>query len=142
MDSIDAPPASKLPGLVLLARQFMRFGTVGAMGFVVDFATVSALKGMFGPFWAGYLAFPIAASFTWAVNRIWTFRGQGSGPVHRQWAKFLATNAIGFVLNRGTYTLAILLVPFAAAHLVVALFAGTLAGMFVNFHLSRKVVFK
>jgi putative flippase GtrA len=142
MDILSPDTAPKLAGLIKLAQQFLRFGTVGAMGFVVDFATVSLLKGEVGPFWAGYMAFPVAATFTWLVNRMWTFRGQGSGPVHRQWAKFLATNAVGFVLNRGTYTLMILFVPFAAAHLIVALFAGTLAGMFVNFHLSRSVVFK
>ncbi len=142
MDSAATPPSSKYPGMIKLAQQFARFGTVGAMGFVVDFAVVSALKGSIGPYLAGYLAFPVAASFTWLLNRIWTFRGQGSGPLHRQWAKFLAANALGFFLNRGTYTLAILFVPFAASHVVVALLAGTLAGMFVNFHLSRAVVFK
>jgi len=73
---------------------------------------------------------------------MWTFRGQGSGPMHRQWAKFLAANMLGFLLNRGTYTLTILFIPFAATHLVIALFAGLLAGMFINFYLSRSIVFR
>lgn len=125
-----------------LVLQFLRFGTVGGMGFVVDTAVVYALRGAVGLYWAGAMAYPVAATFTWAVNRLWTFRGQGGGSAGRQWARFLATNLLGFALNRGAYFLLITISPFVAEYPVIAVAAGAGAGMFVNFYLARAVVFK
>jgi putative flippase GtrA len=62
--------------------------------------------------------------------------------MHRQWAMFLLTNMAGFVLNRGTYALLVTFVPLAAAQPVIATSAGAVAGMFVNFGLSRRLVFR
>jgi putative flippase GtrA len=76
------------------------------------------------------------------LNRMWTFRGLGSGPAHRQWGMFLITNLAGFVLNRGTYAILVTFVAAAAAQPVIATAAGSMAGMFVNFYMSRKVVFR
>jgi len=69
-------------------------------------------------------------------------RGSGSGPAHRQWARFLAANAVGFVLNRGTYAVLVTFVALCAAQPVFATAAGAIAGMFVNFTLSRTMVFR
>ena len=125
-----------------ILRQFLRFGTVGAGGFVVDTGTVYALKGWVGLYFAGAVAYVVAATVNWALNRIWTFRGQGSGAMHRQWALFLAANALGFVLNRGTYFILITISSFCYAYPVVAIAAGVAVGMFLNFYLSRTVVFR
>jgi putative flippase GtrA len=130
------------PQTLALLGQFLRFGTVGGLGFVVDTAVVYALRGSVGLYWAGALAYPVAATFTWAVNRVWTFRGQGSGPMGRQWARFLATNLLGFALNRGTYFALVAASPYVAENPVIAVAAGAVAGMFINFYLARSVVFK
>jgi putative flippase GtrA len=84
----------------------------------------------------------VAGTVTWGLNRVWTFRGLGSGPVHRQWMLFLGANLLGFVLNRGTYFLLIAFLPLARAYPVLAVFAGAVAGMFANFALSRRLVFR
>ena len=73
----------------------------------LDTATVYALRYQLGLYGAGLVSYLVAATGTWICNRLWTFRGSGSGPAHRQWARFLAANAVGFVLNRGTYALLI-----------------------------------
>ena len=125
-----------------LLRQFLRFGTVGFGGFIVDTATVYSLRAWAGLYVAGAVAYVTSASFNWVVNRVWTFRGRGSHSAHRQWAMFLAANALGFVLNRGTYFTLIKLSPFCHAYPVVAIAAGVAMGMFLNFHLSRTVVFR
>jgi putative flippase GtrA len=122
--------------------QFLRFGTVGVVGFLVDTATVYATKGTLGLYGAGAIAYLTAATATWLFNRIWTFRGLGSGPAHQQWAKFLVANLLGFVLNRGTYALLVTFSALCAAQPVWAVGAGAIAGMFLNFHLSRSVVFR
>jgi putative flippase GtrA len=133
---------SATPARLALLAQFIRFGLVGVIGFVVDTATVYATRHALGLYGAGVLAYVAAASCNWLLNRIYTFKGQGSGPMHRQWAMFMLTNLGGFVLNRGTYALLVTYVPLAAEQPVIAILAGTAAGMFVNFFLSRKLVFR
>jgi putative flippase GtrA len=133
---------SATPNRLLLLAQFLRFGVVGTTGFIVDTVTVYGLRRTLGLYGAGMVAYIVAASINWALNRIWTFRGQGSGPAHRQWAMFMATNLVGFVLNRGTYALLVTFLPAAAEQPVIATAAGAVAGMFVNFSLSRRLVFR
>lgn len=125
-----------------LLHEFMKFGTVGGVGFVCDAATVYALRGWLGLYGAGMVSYFVAATVTWSLNRVWTFRGRGSLPAHRQWALFLATNLLGFVLNRGAYATLITVSAFCRAWPVLAVAAGAGAGMFVNFGLSRNVVFR
>lgn len=130
------------PAQVETLAQFLRFACVGTAGFLVDTATVYGLRGAVGLYWAGAVAYLTSASANWALNRAWTFRGLGSGPASRQWALFLAANLLGFVLNRGTYAALIATRPVVAAHPVIAVAAGAVAGMFVNFFLARTVVFR
>ena len=61
------------------AVDFFRFGIVGAAGFVVNTAAVYALRGLIGLYAAGVLAWALAATTTWWLNRSWTFAGRGDG---------------------------------------------------------------
>jgi len=130
------------PARMAWLAQFMAFGCVGVVGFVVDTAVVYATRAQLGLYGAGLVAYLAAATGNWMLNRIWTFRGPHAGPAHRQWGLFIATNAVGFVLNRGTYALLVTFVPLCADEPVLAILAGTVAGVFVNFHFSRTVVFR
>jgi putative flippase GtrA len=122
--------------------QFLMFGTVGTIGFLADTATVYALRYSLGLYGAGAIAYGVAASVTWLFNRLWTFRGQGSGRAHQQWARFLVVNLGGFILNRGAYAALVTFVPLCAAEPVYAVGAGAIVGMFLNFSLSRTMVFR
>jgi putative flippase GtrA len=124
------------------ALQFARFGVVGSIGFVVDTAV------LYGGLWLGLglylgraLSYVAAATTTWALNRAWTFRGQGRGSPLQQWAVFLAVNLVGFACNYGTYAALVASVPTVAQHPVIGVAAGSLAGMIGNFLLSRRFVF-
>ena len=123
--------------------EFLRFGVVGTIGFVVDtavlYAGLALGLGLYGGRVVSYL---VAATTTWALNRAWTFRGRGDGPVHQQWALFLLVNLIGFAMNYGTYAALIAFVPLVAANPVLGVAAGAIAGMFGNFVLSRQLVFR
>jgi putative flippase GtrA len=130
------------PARVATLIQFAMFGTVGVVGFMADTATVYSLRYWLGLYGAGAAAYGVAATVTWLLNRLWTFRGRGSGPAHHQWARFLFVNLGGFILNRGTYALLVTFVALCAAEPVYAVAAGAVAGMFVNFSLSRSVVFR
>lgn len=123
--------------------QFVMFGIVGLVGFAIDTATVYALRHAVGLYVAGVAAYFTAASGTWFCNRAWTFRHIGrSEPWHLQWRRFLAANLSGFIINRGVYALLVTFVPVAAQQPVIAVFAGAMAGMTLNFNLSRKIVFR
>lgn len=124
-----------------LVAQFLRFGVVGTLGFVVDTAVVYALRGYLGLYGARAVSFAIAVTFSWALNRAWTFRGRGTQSLYRQWALFVAANSGGAALNIGTYVILVATVPVCAANPIIPVGAGAIAGMFVNFAFSRFIVF-
>jgi putative flippase GtrA len=132
------------PARARLAQEFLRFGVVGTIGFVVDTAVLYGALALGAGLYGGRaLSYVSAASVTWLLNRLWTFRGRGGGQTaQRQWALFVVVNLGGFVLNYGTYALLVAFVPLVAAHPVLGVAAGSLAGMFSNFVLSRQLVFR
>lgn len=122
--------------------QFLKFGVVGVIGFLIDTAVVYGLRASLGLYGAGAVSYVVAATGNWVLNRIWTFRGQGRHKAHHQWALFLVTNLVGFALNRGTYALLVTFSALCYAQPVYAVAAGAIAGMFVNFSMARTVVFR
>lgn len=138
------PPARDLAteARIRTLVQFLMFGTVGTFGWLLDTGVVYGLRGRLGLYGAGLVSYCVAATFTWLFNRLWTFRGRGAGPVHRQWARFLAVNLVGFTLNRGTYALMVTFVALCAREPIFATAAGAVAGMFMNFGFSRAIVFR
>jgi putative flippase GtrA len=130
------------PARIAIATEFVKFGIVGVVGFFFDTATVYALRHRFGLIAAGFAAYLVAATVTWSLNRIWTFGGRGQISAPRQWGLFLALNAVGMVLNRGTYVALVTVSPVCAAEPVLAIAAGCLAGLTSNFLLSRAYVFR
>lgn len=136
-------PAQLTRHIPLLSR-FIRFGVVGTIGFGVDYTVVHTAHFGFGvglvP--AGLMSFFVAATVNWFLNRIWTFRGRSTGRLHHEWMRYLATNGIGFVLNRGTYIALVITSPLCVAHPVIALAAGSVAGLGVNFVMSSRIVYR
>jgi putative flippase GtrA len=122
--------------------QFLRFALVGCAGFVVDAGVLSLVLWLGADHYTGRIAsYLAAATFTWALNRNYTFRAQRGTGLLSEWGRFLAANAVGGVINWATYAI---LVSFSAtvfAHPVIGVAAGSLAGLVVNFTLSRRFVF-
>jgi putative flippase GtrA len=129
--------------LALLA-EFLRFGAVGTVGFLVDSAVLLAGLGLgLGLYSGRVLSYIAAATTTWALNRAWTFRGRGEAdPAWQQWGLFLAVNLLGFACNYGTYAALVSLSPLVGRQPVIGVAAGALAGMAGNFLLSRRFVFR
>lgn len=124
------------------SESFLRFGLVGALGFVWDTATVYALRPFTNLYVAGTCGFLVAATLNWIFHRFWTFRGAQHTAAHVQWVKFLITNALGFVFNRGTFFLLITFSPMVAAHPVIGIAAGAIIGLGFNYILSKRFVFR
>lgn len=124
-----------------LPVQFLRFGVVGVIGFVVNAGLVEWLARDVGPIWAQCLAFPVAVTVTWWLNRRYTFGASGRA-IHHEWLRFVLANSLGWLANNGTYFWLVLNVGWAFDRPSLAVAAGSLAGMFLNFGASRWIVFK
>jgi len=126
-----------------LGVQFGKFGLVGIVGLLVDMAVLYAGLALGLEFFAARIpSFLAAATTTWALNRAFTFKGAADEPLHRQWAKFIAANAFGGVVN---YAVSVGLeanVAVVGAHPFLAVAAGSIAGMLFNFAASKHLVFK
>ena len=135
--------AQKHPHYPLLA-QFFKFGLVGIVGFIVDAGVLYLCMtfGGMGPYSGRVVSFILGATSTWICNRLFTFKGHRSkDPAHIQWIKFVIVSMGGFTFNYGTYALLIAHTPLVASYPVLGVAAGSIAGMFFNFFVSRRVVF-
>jgi len=125
-----------------IAEQFLKFAVIGTVGFGLDASMVYATAPFVGPYFAGIISFIVVGSINGLANRWWTYRHLTHEAMHVQLTRFLIANGIGFVINRGIYSLLIYTQPFFAAHLILPVAAGGVAGMFLNFFLSRRWVFR
>jgi putative flippase GtrA len=125
-----------------ISEDFIRFGTVGTFGFCLDTTTIYALRTFVGLYAAGVAGYLISASANWALNRAWTFQHQSHEPHLLQWPKFLAANAIGFVINRGLFFILISISTLCRQQPVLAVLAGTMTGLGFNYFLSKRFVFR
>lgn len=124
-------------------RQFLWFFAVGAAGFVVDTAALYAALAFLGSglYLGRVISYLAAASATWALNRRFTFREHRSERRLGEWGRFLAANAVGGLVNYATYAVLVATQPVVTAYPVLGVAAGSLAGLVVNFTLSRRLVF-
>jgi len=126
-----------------LLIQFLKFGTVGALGFIVDtgflYFGIDVLH--LRRIAAGLFSFPFAVTFTWFGNRNFTFPHARRERKTRQWAKFFVVCAVGLVFNRGTYSLLVSNSGLFYKYPVLGLAAGTLVAMFFNFFAAKQLVF-
>lgn len=134
----------------LIARlsrvDFLRFGAVGAAGYVVDNAVLYVMTHIVGgDYYSSRIVSVLAAmTFTWFGNRMLTFRhasARGARNIALEWMRFVGANAIGALVNFGLYAV---LLTYAASpwnNPYLALPLGVLAGMVFNFFLSKHFVF-
>jgi putative flippase GtrA len=125
------------------SRQLLRFTAIGAVAFVVDASVLLVARNVLGLglYLGRVCSFLIAATFTWALNRRFTFADADTPPVS-QWGRFLAANAVGGGVNYAVYAVLVTLVPVVAAYPVLGVAAGSLAGLVFNFTASKKWVFR
>ena len=122
--------------------QFVKFAFVGSLGFVCDVTVVFFLRPLLGLNAAIFIAYFIAATSNWFLNRLWTFQHASHQRPLMQWTRFLSANSLGFFLNRTTVYFLIFFVPFCLHFPPIALACGALVGLFANFQVSRIIVFE
>ncbi|SHE95959.1 Putative flippase GtrA (transmembrane translocase of bactoprenol-linked glucose) [Lampropedia hyalina DSM 16112] len=124
----------------------LRFGLVGALGFVVDAAVLYAFSGAVGWYGARVLSFLAAASFTWALNRRFTFATANGCRLRRpsiwqEYMQYLFSMMAGGLVNYAAYSMVIASwqgtwVP------LWGVAAGSILGLVVNYALARYLVFR
>lgn len=129
----------------LFNSRFLRFGIVGAAGFVVNEAALWVMLAAvhLDRYTAQIPAFFVAVTFTWWGNRTLTFREHAAqSSLVREWGKFVAANGLGAIANYALYVTLLRFGPYPADIPYVALAAGTLLGLVFNFTLSKRFVFR
>ncbi|HEY1724622.1 MAG TPA: GtrA family protein [Steroidobacteraceae bacterium] len=118
------------------------FSLVGVLGFVVDagvlYAALYVGLGLYLGRAASYMA---AVTFTWGLNRRYTFEAGSGGEPVRQWARFVVSQLAGATINLGVYALLVHMSPFVAQRPVIGVAVGSLSGLLVNFSVARAYVF-
>lgn len=139
-----------------VSRQFATFALIGVGGLFVDMAALAVALHLAGldPYGGRVFSYLMAATFTWYMNRQFTFTGVSRRGAVRQWARFLAANAVGALVNYGVYVLVLNIGPWVVdtiglwPDLLTALLpyagvaAGSVSGLVFNFVLSKKLVFR
>ncbi len=120
---------------------FLRFALAGAAGFFVDVAVLHAALGLGAGLYSGrVVSYLAAASFTWAVNRRFAF-ASAAAPSVAEWGRYLLANLSGGVVNYALYAVLVGNLDLFAAWPALAVGAGSIAGLGVNFLASSRFVF-
>src|SRR5262249_19543864 len=123
--------------------QFLCFALVGVAGFVVDWLCLTFFLWTGIGFFVGRgFSYFCAATVTWALNRRLTFQSTDVALV-RQWGKFLSANAAGGITNYLISVTLMITLPHLIDHYpILAVAAGSLSGLVMNFCLSKRFVFR
>ena len=89
--------------LLSFLSQGLKFGAVGALGFVVDFTVFNLLRTTVldsadvhaGPIYAKVISTVLAILVNWLGNRYWTFRENRQNRTMREGVEFLAVSLVG-----------------------------------------------
>ncbi|KXU90949.1 hypothetical protein CI15_03325 [Paraburkholderia monticola] len=140
-----------------MRRQLIRFTLVGVAGFVVDTSVLYlALHAGAGYYIGRIMSFLAAVFATWQLNRRFTFgaansasasgshptESSQSGNIMREGGKYLVAMCGGGAVNYAMYCLCVALLPHFAMLPLVAVAAGSLAGLALNFVLARRWVYR
>lgn len=84
-----------------LVHELAKFGSVGAIAFVITFGLGNGLHtglGM-GPLSSNAIATVVATTFAYLANRYWTFRHRDRTGLGREYVLFFALNGVGLVIT-------------------------------------------
>jgi putative flippase GtrA len=124
----------------LLRSQFLRFGLVGCVGFTIDASLTLLFHGPLGlgeaP--ARVLAFFVAATVGWWLNRSFTFQVQSGAS---SLVRYVAITSIGAAINIACYLAVVHVLGTQPLHLLAGVAVGSIVAMGFNFWVSRRWVF-
>ncbi|MCL2267173.1 MAG: glycosyltransferase family 2 protein [Treponema sp.] len=124
--------------------EFLKFAVTGSLGSITNLVIFFIFADVFGfheiPVSTG--CFMIAATQNYFINHFWSFKNNTAGvkPSFKRWALFICTSLAGLALN--ILVMSLVLNYFNPPFKVIAQAAGIMAGMIVNFILSKFIIFR
>lgn len=126
-----------------LLTQILRFGAVGAVGFVIDGGLLWLFLSLdMSAYLARALSFPAAVVVTWMLNRNWTFAATNHASKKGQFRRYLGVQIAGNVTNYAVYSLVISLFGTQSTTVFVAFVLGSFIGSCLNFTGARLLAFR
>ena len=135
-----------------LIAQLMRFGAVGAIGFVVDVSLFNLLRVTIftpedvhgGPVWAKVVSTSVAILVNWVGNRYWTFRKEVRRHPVSEGIEFVVVSLGGMAIGLGCLWFSHYALGFTSqlADNISANVIGLALGTLFRFTLYRLWVFK
>jgi putative flippase GtrA len=130
-------------GLLREGRAFALFAAVGAAGFLVDLIVLKiGLAAGLGKPAARLISLALAMHFTFAVNRTLVFARYRGANLRRQWIMYLLANSAGALVNYGVFLALTARGSWLADAPGLAVAAGSISGLVVNFAGSRLLAFR
>ena len=125
-------------------RQFVKFGIVGASGFLVNFVVFTLLQRLIpnhaarGPYLAIYsIAFLSGGVSNYFLNRIWTFRSTGHPA--KEGLQFMTVSVLALLVGLAVSAIVARLIGHYGH---VTWLVATLSGIVVNFFVNKYWTFR
>lgn len=122
-------------------NRFARFLLVGTCGFLVDAGLLELLTRWVGvpALMARIPSFVVATWVTWHLNRNFTFNSKRM-PTFVEWSRYFSMNILGLACNYVAFILVLSRFELARVVPSIAVAAGGLVAMSVNFFLMGRVL--
>lgn len=112
------------------------------MGFIVDAGLLQLLADTLGPYIGRLISFVTAVVTTWVLNRSFTFAERQSGlSLLQEFGRYFSAMIAGGSVNYALYAALVYFVKTVAQQPILGVVAGTLAGLSINFTLSKRWIF-
>lgn len=157
MENIAQPAENKMQKLT---AQFGKFVLVGIMNTLVDLIVLNVEMAVTGiAIGGGYsiqkaISFLFAVTFSYFINKSWTFQDRSEGGEGKKMSQFFAVSVVGMIINVSIATIIvtylqipinnILHLPFLTPKLwgTIGALGGTAVGLLWNFIGYKFIVFK
>lgn len=126
-----------------MKRRIVPFAIAGAVGFLVDAGVLTLTAPALGAFGGRLLSFAAAVLMTWLINRNFAFADKaaqtGKG---REFAAYFVAMLPGAAVNWLAYGIVVALVDGNRIGLILAVAAGSIAGMAMNLMAADRLAFR
>jgi putative flippase GtrA len=115
------------------------FAFAGCCGLLVDMSVLYLCQHGLGAYLGRMVSFVVAASFTWILNRRFTFRATAP-PSFKEYRAYMRSMVFGCVLNYTAYVLTLHGMGASSYGPACGVMIGSLAGLAANYVLARRVI--
>lgn len=127
-----------------MLKQFIKFGIVGSIGFIIDASVLLLLveKFSFSIEYSRVFSFLIAVFVTWFLNRNFTFSKAQKFNKKGEYFLYLIIQSIGVLLNYLIFIALINYNVFFKEYLIISLAISSIIVMSFNFYMLKIKIYK